>query len=340
MDTRKDYRAARDAAAVVLALLCSTAACGGDSKRVEDPEACGTTSTVAKEAAQGDAPRDGDRIPDPTIGLPIWGTYAPPPTPSPAPAPAPYPATPPGAAIVVDEALLMQLAACWFSSPYEYMFGSWGGGTVSVGGKSFGSFDAGIFGMLYYSDLNTCVGKVTGVPPKNYADAEPFATLAGLPLYGPQADASKPFGYYNPDLVKWGHEHLIPDAGSTLSGVPVKKVYSVVFARFFRMMTESYLFLAQSGKYQAEMDAYAKMPYGTDGVDWLQKRYAGKLAIYGGSWDGTTMTPQMAIGFWLRRGIDGTGKELWVGLRKVMTRYDADWYAGLKKTYTSPDIEW
>ncbi|MBD3242698.1 MAG: hypothetical protein GF331_19055 [Chitinivibrionales bacterium] len=36
-------------------------------------------------------------------------------------------------------------------------------------------------------------------------------------------------------------------------------------------------------------------------------------------------TPPMAMGFWLRRGIDGTDSVLWDGLSELMTRYDSDW---------------
>jgi hypothetical protein len=34
----------------------------------------------------------------------------------------------------------------------------------------------------------------------------------------------------------------------------------------------------------------------------------------------------MAIGFWIRRGIDGTADELWTGLTKLMQLYDGSWW--------------
>jgi hypothetical protein len=46
-------------------------------------------------------------------------------------------------------------------------------------------------------------------------------------------------------------------------------------------------------------------------------------------------TPQMAIGFWIRRSVDGTHKELYTGMNRVMTLYDGTWWkARLKQVAT------
>lgn len=52
------------------------------------------------------------------------------------------------------------------------------------------------------------------------------------------------------------------------------------------------------------------------------------------------MTAQMAIGFWLRRGIDNTHIELWTGLRKVLLMYDKEWYASLRSRYPKARVKW
>jgi hypothetical protein len=233
-----------------------------------------------------------------------------------------------------------KLGGCWFESPYDYMFG--GGSSIQIGGSSYATFTGGISGILYYGDLNNCVAEHLGGQASSYSDNSPFAKLAGVPLYSDLMDDTKPFGFFNPELIKWGHENLVPPATATIAGVPITDVYTFVFARFFRMMTEAYLWLAQSGNARKEEDEYWKMAQKKNvyGVEWLQNRYNGELAPYQVAWDGTSMTPQMAIGFWLRRGLDGTSGELWIGLKKVMTRFDATWFAGLKNTYTSPDINW
>jgi len=254
------------------------------------------------------------------------------------PAAAVEPAPQTGTAI--EQGVLSQIGTCWFRKPYSYMFGS--SAPVSVGESSFGMLLAGIGGILYYGDLNQCFAEQAGTNVKSYSDNKPFEALSGLPIHSDRMDESQPFGFYNPDLVVWGYTNLIPAQTDLIAGVSAQTIYSGVFSRFFRMMTESYLHLVQAGTYRQEMDAYWKMANqtGQDGIDYLQARYQTALPGYGGSWDGTTMTPQMAIGFWLRRGLDGTSEELWTGLRKVMLRFDGQWYAGLRSTYNSNDIVW
>ena len=124
-----------------------------------------------------------------------------------------------------------------------------------------------------------------------------------------------------------------------------RSIYAVVFSRFFRLMAESRLWLITKRKYKREMKAYWKMAIdqkdlGGDGLTWLQRRYRGKLKEYQVDWDGTSLTPQMAIGFWLRRGLDGTDGELWIGLKKVLKAYDPEFFASLPKKYKSKKIDW
>jgi hypothetical protein len=234
---------------------------------------------------------------------------------------------------------VLRIGMCWFDKPYDYMFQGTG---LTIKNKHFGMLMGGISGILYYGDLNTCMAAVKEKKPKSYSDNTPFEEISGIPVMSDSHDAAKPFGFYNPDIVRWGHENLIPAADASVAGVPVQDIYDKVFSRFFRMMTESYLYLVDSGTYSQEMTAYWDMAEkkSQDGLDWLQARYQNALPAYSCPWDGTTMTPQMAVGFWLRRGLDGTGPELWTGLKKVMKRFDSAWFSSLAKTYTSTDIEW
>jgi len=250
-----------------------------------------------------------------------------------------------GAGLGPEELTL--LANCWFTDPYEYMFE--GGGSpesqVSIMGRAFGRFVAGIGGILHYGSLTGCVADLSDAEKGSYSDVRPMAALSGLALYGPRMNENQPFGFYNKDLVRWGHENLIIDPQAAIGGVTAQRVYDVVFARFFRLMTESYLYLVDSGKYESERRAYWRMAQQRgknrpDGIEWLQGRYADALPHYATSWDGTAMTPQMAIGFWLRRRIDGTDSELWIGLKKLLKRFDREWYGSLKSEYGSKKIEW
>jgi len=249
----------------------------------------------------------------------------------------------PGQPLTAD--VLAQVYGCWFESPYGYMFDRKSDESLSIHGASYTRFMGGVRGILYYGDLAPCLGRLVGVEQRSYSDNGPIAAVAGLPLHSEQMSDDKPFGYYNPELVRWGHENLIPDPELGVAGLTARSIYAVVFSRFFRLMAESRLWLVQKKKYKREMKAYWKMAQdqkdlGGDGLLWLQKRYRGKLPEYRVDWDGTSLTPQMAIGFWLRRGLDGTQEELWVGLRKVLKAYDAEFYSTLKNKYKSKKIDW
>jgi len=254
------------------------------------------------------------------------------------------PPIPLGAGLGIEE--LRLLMNCWFTDPYEYMFEPADGEAgVSIMGRAYGRFMAGVGGIMHYGSLSGCVADLSDAEKGSYSDARPMAELAGVPLYGPRMNDNQPFGFYNTDLIRWGHENLIPDPETEIGGVSSQRVYDAIFARFFRLMAESYLYLIDSGKYEREKRAYWRMARRTgknrpDGIDWLQQRYDGALPDYATAWDGTSMTPQMAIGFWLRRRIDGTEGELWIGLKKLLKRFDKKWYRSLKGEYATTKIGW
>lgn len=228
-------------------------------------------------------------------------------------------------------AMRKQLLSCWLQDPYPYMFDE--GPGLKVAGRRYGMFMAGISGILYYGDLNECAAEITGTEKRSYNDNAPFAELSDLPIYSEHMHDGQPFGFYNPELIEWGHRHLVPDPDTRFAGVHAQELYDAIFSRFFRLMTVSHRYLTEQADYAQEMDAYWEMARRRDphGIEWLQQRYAGALPQHETRFDGTRMTPQMAIGFWLRRGIDGTQDELWKALRDVMQRYDGDWLASLSE---------
>jgi hypothetical protein len=265
----------------------------------------------------------------------------------------PQPVAPEPAPVVVKAAVdspgealmaggLYQLYSCFFEKPYRHMFRSSPNGNLQIGQRSFGSFEAGVSGIMSYGSLAACAGRLSGTEKRTYSDDGPMAALAGLPLFGPQMGSDQPFGFYNPDLVRWGHSYLLPDPASTIEGVAAQQIYDHVFQRFFRTMAESYVDLAAAGTYAQDQRDYWQMAQAKqqNGIDWLTNRYGGRLRHLDRPADGTAMSVPMAYGFWLRRGIDGTQPELWVGLRKLLERYDGRHYAALQEQATSAHVEW
>lgn len=256
---------------------------------------------------------------------------------------------------------MVKLYTCWFEDPYPYMFGYAGGVSESRGGESaatvvvndkmFTEFKAGIDGIMFYGGLARCMRKLTKPPagPK-IKDYRPVVWFSGLELYaGDAKEEQQPFSRYNRELIRWGHENMIPPPDTVIGGARASEIYRKVFALFARLMAEAYLALRDSGQYESDQKKYLKIAHQRqnawktrkpDALDWLMERYAEWLPGYPRERDYTSMTVQMAIGFWLRRGIDKTDTELWTGLRKVLLLYDKQWYASLRTRYPNAQIRW
>ena len=234
-----------------------------------------------------------------------------------------------------------QLYECWFSEPYEYMFetpeidglivGELEGPPLTIGQREFGTFTAGMRGILFYGGLADCARLSLGRERTGFLDLSSLETLAGVPATMPRDDL--PFDAVNPAFVTWGR-NLLPDPSERLWDVSAQTIYTRVFARFFRLMTESVLLLLEDQSIAADTQAYLSATQsGAAGINWLEAHFAGRLTSYGDVLDGTRMTPAMATGFWLRRHADGSFVACWHALRDVMTRYDRSWLRSVEDGY-------
>ena len=224
-----------------------------------------------------------------------------------------------------------ELYACWFESPYEYMF-ELRGEPLRVHGRNYGMMMAGIKGLLYYGDFNECAGRLSGQAPRSYSDLGPIEALAGVPATVP---SNFEFDAVNPEFVSWARRELLPPPDQMIAGLPVQMAYERVFQRFFRVMAESFAWLSEIHGLDVEANDYVDATSkGAYGVEWLDRRYAA-IPIQDAYADGTSMTGQMAAGFWLRRTLDGSAPACWHTLRELLERYDAPWLQDLGKAYPS-----
>lgn len=226
---------------------------------------------------------------------------------------------------------LPELYRCWFESPYRYMFDG--------NDAERGMLTAGTRGVVFYGGLARCMGKIAeGSSNRVVGDHAPIEAFIKLKVL---VDDTGKFRQFNPDLIRWGHENLIPPPDMDINGLSARDRYHAQFTRLFRLMTEAYLTLNSTMAYQAEWEAYRQaVDGGTDGLDYLTTQFGTALPDYNLAPDGTAMTVPMAFGFWLRRGIDNTEGELWIGLRKVLRLYDPEWYAQVKKRYPKAKVDW
>ncbi|PRP99960.1 hypothetical protein [Enhygromyxa salina] len=218
-----------------------------------------------------------------------------------------------------------QIYRCWFNDPYSYMF-TYEGEPFAFNQRQFGVFMAGISGILYYGNLNNCVGDIVGQPPASYSDLRPIERFAGVSATLP--GSSLPFDTVNPEIIFWARAKLLPAPNQYIDGVPVQLAYDRVFYRFFRMMAVSLFELHQQYSIATEAQSYLRdTSNGQHGIEWLERHYTKSMPEFDGNWDGTTLTTPMAAGFWLRRQLDGSIGPCWHGLRDVLERFDPQWLA-------------
>jgi hypothetical protein len=234
----------------------------------------------------------------------------------------------------VSKSLLDQIVTEWFDRPYEYMFAR-PGDRLTVVGRRYGRFLAGVGGIIYYGGLAKAIAASKGYKSSGFYDLEPIAKLAGLPLYTKEAKGVGGFNHYNPTIVRWGVENLLPDPKGRFGPHTYQQIYHALFSRCFRLFAEARLSLRGGGRDKKEAQAYLramKQPK-FSGLNYLQRRYASALPAYRVPNNSSNMTPQMAIGFWVRRSIGGSSAELWRALQILLERYDKPWFAQLRKRH-------
>lgn len=235
----------------------------------------------------------------------------------------------------VSRATLDQIVAKWFDRPYPYMFER-PGGRITIAGSTYGRFLAGSDGLVLYGGLAGAIADTKGWSTGGFYDLKPIARLAGLPIYTKKAKDRDSFSHYDPKLVRWGVQNLLPDPDRRFGRHTYNEIYRAVFSRCFRLFAEARLYLQSKrdrGRQEARAYLAAMAKPGFDGLDYLQRRFAGTLLAYQLKHNHSNLTPQIAIGFWIRRRVGGSDGELWRALKILLRRYDRDWYAKLEKRH-------
>ncbi len=242
--------------------------------------------------------------------------------------------------VTKQETSINDLYECWFQQKESDLIDeSNPKGYLSIADKKFHMFQEGTNGILdYYGQqgLLYCITKGSNSRYEgSYSMIEAIKNYTGIDAlqnkYDP-SDAGLKFKYINPEVVKWGYNNMIPDPESYIFGVKCKTIYNKMFKRFARLMVQSYSYLTVQKNIENEAEEYKnKMesePY-FDAISYLNTKYGPgrpfdeSVSTYDEYYG---MTSQVAIGFWLRRYIDGSFDQLYVGLNKLMRKYDQEWY--------------
>jgi hypothetical protein len=174
------------------------------------------------------------------------------------------------------------------------------------------------------------------------ADEASLRALAPMPIFlsGPHADRlvlddARQFGHYNPEFVTWFVAHAVPGAEDEAFRAMSQPIYSA----YVRFLAEIYLAAyektrAEPGCFASERDAYAAhlergtLPgyYYERWFWWLNPGFCkdpdggfNAFSADDGGMDGNVT--KSAMGFWVRRSLDGTMEAWHEGLLKLTRTY-------------------
>lgn len=166
-------------------------------------------------------------------------------------------------------------------------------------------------------------------------DMKSIELISGIPVHNPNikqhssvksnfynSRINDGFAHYNPELIVWAANNLIPDPKqSNIQGFMFQEIYDELYKKNFRLLVESYLYFKDEESYQAAQKNYlaAMKQKDFNGATYLFNKYPNNGCDF-------CFDKHVAIGFWIRRGIDGTNDEIWQAFTKVLKQYDSKWF--------------
>ena len=157
--------------------------------------------------------------------------------------------------------------------------------------------------------------------------------ISGLNMYRENEDL--PFKSLNPAFLVWAEHNLLPNPDEEFMGHTSQEIYNNMFRRTMWLLAAAYEQVALSDSYQEKADAYYQAMNGSSefyGPTYLYELYGKKDPD---SWFSKVYSefPQKdneyfyfdestAVGFWLRRKLDGTDKQAYEFLSRILAKYD------------------
>ena len=233
---------------------------------------------------------------------------------------------------------------------YEWMYSMDSQQTLEINGQRKTKFRGGFKGIFLYSGLKYAIADyLKNTDPDNlelqemntgFYSVDPYEVLSGHKLFKGEYESFRTFGnptsggtlfqHYNPLAVEWAVEHMIPEPTDMIGDKTAQEVYDFHMFRFCRYLAMTYEYLHHVG-YDDETKLYeeAMQEPGFHALDYLAYEYGGNLEeIDPERFPG--FTQPMAIGFWMRRNIDGSHEVCWNALSQVMNKYDKDWFSEIE----------
>jgi hypothetical protein len=221
------------------------------------------------------------------------------------------------------------------SSQYEFNIGN---PRIVLNGKVFGMY-RGFKSYLEGVVPRAAISVVRDNDPEQteFSDPQDIATaISGVPLY--RENKQLPFASINPDFIEWVDNKGLPEPDAQFYGQSVKQIYNAMFRKNIWILFAAHQYLNHDDFFQKEVDHYkaAMEKEGFQGVNWLWDTYGNAdltdsfFVIIDQKFPNNEnetfyFSQDMAIGFWLRRKMDGSDEKLWSLVQNMIRKYDDDW---------------
>jgi len=135
------------------------------------------------------------------------------------------------------------------------------------------------------------------------------------------------FDYYNPAVVEWAINHLIPNPNRSIGTKTAAERYQQ-FSELVHLYADVFVKLLTDYDIAVEASAYkSAVAAGRHGGEYLSATYNPAFIAV---WDQYATSLNVSnyqgardiVGFWLRRAVDGTSKQFWRGLMTILHNYD------------------
>jgi|GEM_PF-2385699 len=232
-----------------------------------------------------------------------------------------------------------RILAAWFTKGNDFMTGK--ENRIKIMGKSHGIYYSGFKGLILYGGVTGTAAKITGTNSRDFYSLAPLEILSRQKVFlnsGPVWDTwgnqrAPKINRVNPAFISWVFHNMVPYPKQRIGRHTCHEIYQKVFVRFARLLADSYFHLEKNNlltkmRYAYESDMKESR---FEALTWLNERFGHTLKAYrtcGG--EASCFTPDMALGFWIRRSIDGTRHQLWEGFSDFMMRYDHHWFSQRK----------
>jgi hypothetical protein len=148
-------------------------------------------------------------------------------------------------------------------------------------------------------------------------------------------DQELPFYGLNPAAIMWFRDYLLPAPDEEYMGQSAQTIYNGMFRRAMWQLATAREYFKDDADYDRQAEAYldASREEGFYGPGYLYKTY-----LEGGNQDPVFskmynkfpatdneyfyFTEEVAIGFWLRRRLDGSDAEVWKTVKTILEKYD------------------